>query len=181
LRLQLFDSSFCNLRSTLAFLVFHCSAATDVEIKEDGWPGEAFLTEGTLEASYASIPAGATQSFAYTVTPKYALPRYEQRPALVTYVAADGEKPVTTSSPVLAFAIYTSGDVMLAKALRVGSFVTLGMLNTQKEWLRFLAIAGGAVLVYVLLSAYRTATKTREHSRRQRALRDLGMEDMKTK
>ena len=155
-----------------------------MSVKEEAWRPDAFLTEGQLEAEYDTIPVGTTQSFSYSITPKEAgTSTFTIAPVLVTYVAEENTKPVTTRSSELIVRVYSPTDLFREKALLWGTTISLGMLETESDWIRFGVLAVGGVLAYVLFGFYQVVSKSRDDSKRRRALRDLGVkeEDLKQK
>lgn len=148
---------------------------------EEEWASEAFMTEGNLQNRFNMIPAGAAESFSYSITPKLALHQYQHYPTTVEYVAVEGKDKITTEGPPLVFAVFSASDVMISRALRIGSVISLGLLNTQKQWMRFAAILGGSGLVFMLMSLYRAAATARQHRNRQKILKEFGIDDDKTK
>lgn len=159
----------------------NCSDAKSVTVKDEGWRRDAFHIEGQLEAEFASIPAGGVETFSFSVTPK-APGVQEARPILATYLnAEDAGEPVSTRSSPLYVHVYTGTELLKYRALEIGSTLTLGILKTEKDWVRFAVLAGGGTIVYMSLGTYRALAKSRAESRRRRALKDLGLDDLKTK
>ena len=148
-----------------------------VSAEEEAWNSEAFVTTGSLTATLESLPAGATHSFSYTVVPKMPVPSYEHRATLVTYVAQEGGSAVTTASPWLPFRAYTSTDLLKDKALRVGTTLTMGQLNTAPDWVRTGLITGVAVGGYTAWSVYSAVVAGRAASKRRSALKSLGLDE----
>ena len=152
-----------------------------MSVVESEWEPDAFLIEGTMKESYKMIPAGATESFSYSLTPKHAFVRYEQKPSSLTYRPTENGNLISVEGFPLTFSVFSTSDVLIARALRVGSVISLGMLNSQKQWTRFTAILGGSALVYMLLGMYRAAATARQNRNRQKYLREFGIDDEKTK
>lgn len=150
--------------------------------KEAEWNPEAFTTAGDLSAQFDSVPAGTTYSFSYSITPKFPLERYDHRPTVVTYVAEEGAQPVTTTSSWLQFTAYSSANILKLHALRVGSTLTLGGLNTPTDWMRLVIGAAALVVAYVSWSTYSSVSAMRKKNTSRRALKGLGIseDDLKT-
>lgn len=154
-----------------------------MSVKESEWSPIRFLTEGQLEAEYDTIPAGTSQSFTFTVTPKMTAEGVKIPDTVVTYVATEGGKPITTRSVTKEMYVFSSADIVKYKLLGYGSTATMGMLNTEGDWIRAVAVLGGAGVLYVLFGMYTAVSKKAADSRRARNLRDFGLteEEMKTK
>lgn len=151
-----------------------------MSVKEEAWRPDAFLTEGQLEAEFDTIPAGTTQSFSYSITPKDSgASTHTVAPVLVTYIAEANTKPVTTHSSALTLQVFSSTDLFKEKALDWGSTLSLGMLVTESDWIRFGVLAAAGVLAYMLLGFYKVVSKSHEDSKRRKALKGLGLEDLK--
>jgi hypothetical protein len=158
-----------------------CSDAKSVTVKDDGWRPDAFHIEGQLEAEFATIPAGGVESFSFSVTPKGPGVQ-EALPILATYLSTeDADTPVTTRSSPLYVRVYTGTELLKYQALEIGSSLTLGILKSESDWIRFAVLVGGGTIVYTVLGTYRALAKSRAESRRRRALKDLGLDDLKTK
>ena len=89
----------------------------NVKVSEAAWPA-AFETEGDLSTSFDSIPAGATVTHTYKVTPT-AASSHLQPPATVTYTAEEEGELQTTSSAPLRFATATLFDNVQYRALEL--------------------------------------------------------------
>jgi hypothetical protein len=148
-----------------------------VSAVEEEWNLRAFTTTGTLTTTLESLPAGATHSFTYTVVPTMAVPSYDHPVTLVTYVAQEGGSAVTTASPWLPFRAYTSTDLVKDKALRVGTTLTLGQLNTASEWVHASLVTGVAVGGYTAWSVYGAVVAGRAASKRRSAIKSLGLDE----
>ena len=151
-----------------------------MSVKETAWIPTLFLTEGQLEAEYDTIPAGTSQSFSFTITPKNTAEGIKIPDTIVTYVATEGGKPITTKAATKEMYVFSSADILKYKLLGYGSTATMGMLTTEADWLRTVIIIVGAGVVYLAMGMYTKLAKTHEDSKRRRALKDLGLADLKS-
>jgi hypothetical protein len=153
-----------------------------VTVKETAWIPTLFLTEGQLEAEYDTIPAGTSQSFTFTITPKNTADGIKIPDTVVTYIATEGGKPITTKSFSQQMYAFSSSDILKYKILGYGSTATFGMLNTEADWIRTVGIIGAAGIIYVLMGMYTAVAKKTADSRRARYLKEFGVpEETKTK
>lgn len=107
---------------TRSFTTYTCSPATQVQVTEETWPAEEFEVSGDLSAKFDTLSPGASLSHSYTLTPKGKVSTV-QRPTIVTYVAEEKGKQLSTSSPWLPFQSFTNQDVLIIKALEAVSGV----------------------------------------------------------
>jgi hypothetical protein len=159
------------------------SDAKSVFVKEPEWNPTIFLIEGQLEAEYDTIPAGTSQSFTFTVTPKTTIEAIKIPDTVVTYVAVADDKPVTTTSATKEMYVFSSADVLKYKLLGYGSTATMGVLKTEADWIKTVGILGVLGALRMLWGMYTAVSKKAADSRRARNLRDFGLteEEMKTK
>ncbi len=171
------------LISNLICLSSVYSDAKKVSVKETAWIPTLFLTEGQLEAEYDTIPAGTSQSFTFTITPKNTAEGIKVPDTVVTYIAEEGGKPITTKSFSQEMYAFSSSDILKYKLLGYGSTASLGMLNTEGDWIKTVGVVGVAGIIYVLMGMYSAVSKKAADSRRTRNLREFGLteEEMKTK
>ena len=120
-----------------------------------------------------------TVEYSYTVTPT-AAGALSLSDAEVTYDKAEG-KPAKTVTAIPALpSVVTSMDATRQKILTVGSYLSLGINNTAKDWMNTVwtgVVLGGGYVAYVTYSGILTA---REDRARQLSLKALGLSDMKS-
>jgi Translocon-associated protein beta (TRAPB) len=146
-----------------------------VSVKETAWIPTLFLTEGQLEAEYDTIPAGTSQSFTFTVTPKNTAEGIKIPDTVVTYIATEGGKPVTSKAATKEMYVFSSADILKYKLLGYGSTATFGILKNEGDWIKTIAIIGGAGVVYMILGAYTKTAQQLDKSKRLRAQKALGL------
>lgn len=149
------------------------NSAKNVKIREAPLPDELELVAGALTGEIAAISPGKTVSWQYSVIASSA-GHFVAPPCTVSYQAdSDDDSVQETVSTIFAAAILSPSQKNLNSALKAGSYMTLGMLNTVSDW----RTAGITVIVVgVLISAnwmYSKITQTTSERRRQRALEEL--------
>lgn len=155
--------------------IFCRRAASNVKVQEPEWDEQLFRTEGDLEATFDSVPAGSTKSFKFMVTPKVKLQRFDQPSTEVTY--EDNGKAVSTNGPTLYLQTFKAEDILLMKALNIGGYISLGMLTTGAQWARASIMCAGSFAVYVVINLVRKLKTMSQESKRKRALRELLKEE----
>ena len=137
------------------------------------------MVKGSMDHEYASLGAGETVEYSYTVKPT-AAGALSLSDAEGTYDKAEG-KPAKTVTAIPALpSVVTSMDATRQKILTVGSYLSLGINNTAKDWMNTVwtgVVLGGGYVAYVTYSGILTA---REDRARQLSLKALGLSDMKS-
>lgn len=159
-----------------AFCIFkRCSAASKIKISEQEWPADRFETSGSLSSEVDSISPGASYTYSYTITPQGKV-AFVQRPTIVTYIAEDGGKQLSTSGPWLHFQSLTTQDQIIVKALEVGATVSFGLFTSLSDWVRAGFVVGSALALYFGYSAVKAVSDSRKKSKRKSALKALGVD-----
>jgi len=164
---------------------FNCdySDAKSVSVKETAWIPTLFLTEGQLEAEYDTVPAGTSQSFTFTITPKMPAEGIKIPDTVVTYLPTEDGNPVTTTSAPKEMYVFSSADILKYRLLGYGSTATMGLLTSEGDYIKVAGVLGVAAALYMLFGMYTAVSKKAADSRRARNLREFGLteEEMKTK
>ena len=149
----------------------YCREASNVEVKDPEWDEKLFRSEGDSSASFEVIPAGATKSFSYSVTPKIKLQRFEQPQTEIKY--NDGDKEIKSHGPTLYLQTFSGEDWLKYKAIKLGSTLTFGMMKTETQWIRASVMTVGSCFVYVTIQLVRGFKEASATRRRRRALAEL--------
>lgn len=153
------------------------SDAKDVIVVETPWLEDAFRTEGETNAKYDVLPAGTTQSFSYSLTPKDNPGTHMGPFTIVTYVGEGGRSITSKAAPPMVV-VYSAFQAAVYKALGVGATLTGGTLTSVRDWAVAGGLVGAAGAAYLAYGAQKALAKTRADSRRRRALKDLGVDKL---
>mmetsp|Transcript_35736 Transcript_35736/g.63731 ORF Transcript_35736/g.63731 Transcript_35736/m.63731 type:complete len:230 (-) Transcript_35736:247-936(-) len=149
------------------------TSALKVKIEEMELPEQLQLQSGALTGEIERISAGATAVWEYVVVSDSA-GHFVAPPASVTYQAdSDADSIQAAQSTIFASAILSPTQKNINLALKAGSYMSLGLLNTVSDWSNT-AIAVGA-LTFVIGGnwAYTKVKTSSADRRRQRALEEL--------
>lgn len=152
-----------------------CREASDVSVSDSEWAEQLFRTEGEISGSFDSIPAGATKSFTYTITPKVPLNNFEHPELSIAYT--DGGKKIESKGPKEYIKVHSKEDMMKTNFLEMGAYVTLGMLRSEEQWIRAVVIFAGSLCVYVFLNVVRNVRAMLANKKRKSALKEFGFKE----
>jgi hypothetical protein len=151
------------------------SEAKDVSVNDAEWDAQLFRTEGEISGTFDSIAAGATKTFSYTITAKVPLNRFEQPELTLSY--KDGENEITSQGPRDYIKVHSKEELLRKKILEIGGMITLGMITTESQWIRFVVMFAGSFSVYALLNVARKLRTMMENSKRKSVLKEFGFKD----
>ncbi|WPT13860.1 hypothetical protein PSENEW3_00001699 [Picochlorum sp. SENEW3] len=149
--------------------------ASDVSVSDSEWAEQLFRTEGEISGSFDSIPAGATKSFSYIITPKVPLNNFEHPELSISYT--DGDKKIESKGPKEYLKVHSKEDMMKTNFLEVGGYVTLGMLRSEEQWIRAVVIFAGSLFVYIFLNVVRNVRAMLANKKRKSALKEFGFKE----
>lgn len=152
-----------------------CREASDVSVSDSEWAEQLFRTEGEISGSFDSIPAGATKSFSYIITPKVPLNNFEHPELSISYT--DGDKQIESKGPKEYLKVHSKEDMMKTNFLEVGAYVTLGMLRSEEQWIRAVVIFAGSLFVYIFLNVVRNVRAMLANKKRKSALKEFGFKE----
>lgn len=152
-----------------------CREASDVSVSDSEWAEQLFRTEGEISGSFDSIPAGATKSFSYIITPKVPLNNFEHPELSISYT--DGDQKIESKGPKEYLKVHSKEDMMKTNFLEVGAYVTLGMLRSEEQWIRAVVIFAGSLFVYIFLNVVRNVRAMLANKKRKSALKEFGFKE----
>ncbi|GMH41905.1 hypothetical protein BSKO_09815 [Bryopsis sp. KO-2023] len=152
------------------------STASDVDVK-DSFSEESFtLKEGSINFHVEKISPGSEESFEYVLLPKVNGP-VSFKQATVTYMpgGTSDSKQMATSTAAVAL-ILTSHDYVIRSILVAGSYATLGIFKTARQWQQIGIFLALAVLLIGGNWMWSSLSDARSTHRRKKALEELKKE-----
>ncbi|EIE23186.1 hypothetical protein COCSUDRAFT_66208 [Coccomyxa subellipsoidea C-169] len=150
------------------------SAAYEVVVTDGEWQSEYFeFDPEAMVETVERIPAGATVRVEFTLIP-VKVGSGITAPAQITYKLEEGAKNLQTAvSTTMRLAIITPFRVFLSKALRWGSYLTLGAFKTLEHWRNAAIITTLFALAGIGFAAYNSLTEQRKRQIYQKALHEV--------
>mmetsp|Transcript_2088 Transcript_2088/g.5149 ORF Transcript_2088/g.5149 Transcript_2088/m.5149 type:complete len:230 (-) Transcript_2088:194-883(-) len=149
------------------------TSALNVKIEELPLPEQIQLLSGSLTGEIARIGSGGVATWEY-VAASTSAGHFIAPPAEVTYQAeADADSIQSAKSTIFACAILSPAQQNINLALKAGSYVSLGMLNTMGDWSNAAIAVGALALILGGNWAYSKAVQSSADRRRQKALEEL--------
>jgi uncharacterized repeat protein (TIGR01451 family) len=153
------------------------SSALGVSITDAKLPEGLQLVEGELSATFNKIDDKSMVTHSYVVVPTSAVGEVYLNPATVEYKAeSDAEDKQVGYSTQAGVYVMTPVEQIQQHALTVGSYISLGAMQSGKDWRNFaifVGVIGGLLGANQLVKTFKSATTTRK---RQKALADLEKE-----
>ncbi|CAL8465327.1 g4862 [Coccomyxa elongata] len=162
--------------STVAIELYNAgnSAAYEVVVRDGEWQAEYFeFDPASMVDTVDRIPAGGTARVEFTVIPLKTGAGVIS-PAKITYKAEeDASKVQNAYSTTLRLSIITPFNVFVTRALRWGSYATLGQFKTLEQWRNALIITAVLALVGGGFWVYTSVSESRKRQIYQKALDEV--------
>ena len=162
---------------TIEIMVYNAgeNIATGVEINDPGWDSSSFEMLGpSTSAKFASIAPMTKKTHRFVVVPKVT-GQFSAGPSLVTYTAAAGHQASGTSNTIPEIPILTPTEAKIEVALKIGSYLTLGLCNSTEECTKAALITtvlvGLLTVNWIALKGKRAVAE----AQRKQAMKSLGI------
>ncbi|KAK9903564.1 hypothetical protein WJX75_009009 [Coccomyxa subellipsoidea] len=150
------------------------SAAYDVVVRDGEWQAEYFEfdPEAVVE-TVERIPAGGTARVEFTVIPLKTGSGVTAAAHITYKLEEDARNVQSALSTTMRLGIITPFQVLLSKALRWGSYLTLGAFTTLEHWRNAAIITALCTVAGLGFLGYTSVTETRKRQIYQKALNEV--------
>lgn len=162
-----------NFTVQLTFYNAGSNSAKNIKIKEAPLPAELELVSGSLEGEIKALNPGKTATWTYSVVATSA-GHFVAPPCSISYQASDDADSIQeTVSTIFSAAILSASQKNLNTALKAGSYLSLGMLNSVNDWRNAGIAVTVVVFAYLANASYSKLSEASSDRRRQRAIEEL--------
>lgn len=150
------------------------SGAKSVQLKDAKLPAGLSLVDGSLTKAIGSLDVGERASHSYVISASKGSKGYLLDAAKVSYLAEiDSKDPQVGTSTRAGIYVLTPVEQIQRYALNGGRYLTLGILNSPKDWRNFGIIIAVLAALIGGNQAVKSGLKARSTSKRNKALASL--------